>query len=104
MKRCKGILLQRQEEFARAIGVSLATSRIKDYFHPKKLSQEEAWLGVTIPLQSAGTDAGTVYVALTTGDERDIEVYVGIQLRDRDLCARMFERLKKKKHKRKNQT
>ena len=48
-----------------------------------------------MPLQSAGTDAGTVYVTLTIGSEREIGVYVGIQLKNSALCAQMFEKLKK---------
>lgn len=97
-KRCRRVLCERLGEFTRAISIDLDATQIKDYAEPDRVSNlattNWAFLGVGIPLQSAGT----AYIGLIWAqeDEQDdqhpaIWVYVSITLNDRHLVAQRWD-------------
>ncbi len=90
-KRCERVLRRGREEFATAIGMRLDPAKIEPYSQPEKISESVAngwtFLGVKIPLQSAGT----VYGALEVGTP---SIYVALRLRDHGLFDRICEIVK----------
>ena len=100
-KRCRQILCEGLEEFARAIGMPLNATMIKDYIYPDKISESATadwiWLGVSLPLQNAG-DALIALVVVQKKDGKDyqspvINGGVAVEFKDRNLFDRVWERV-----------
>lgn len=86
------------ENFAGAIGMPLDATMIEDDADSDKISElakvDVTWLGVTIPLQNAGTGYATLVLRKAGAQnfpESLSHVYVGIDLKDRTLFDRLWE-------------
>jgi len=102
-KRCRQVLQEGIEEFARAIGMRLDAETIEDYAYPDSISKlaldDETWIGVKIQLSK---NTGTAYVLLGLqrkeyGQDAQSPVckgYVSVALNDRTLWTRAREAVK----------
>jgi len=91
-KRCRRVLREGLETFAQAIGMShLDANKINDYAEPKNVGVTNDWayLGVTIPLQNIGT--ACVSLALWKEDSVCQGGYTAIWFNDRTLADRVWE-------------